>query len=181
MTVNLLSLSGRSIDPRMQTLINLTPASNNNDAGDTRNTQGFRFNTPNGSTVKNFGFRIDYDINSTNRVEAIYSRAVTILPNDVALNNIGEQFPGLPGGGQQSIRPRASFAWNSSFTSNLTNELRAGYAKSTPSFINSETFDVGYRLFLGPANAASTLYYGVHHQPNSEFPATGPRSRRVTI
>ena len=112
-TRNLLTLSGRTIDPRIQTLINLTPASNNNDSGDTRNTQGFRFNTPNGSTGKNIGFRIDYDINSTNRVEAIYSRFVSILPNDVALNNIGEQFPGLPGGGQQSIRPRASFAWNS--------------------------------------------------------------------
>jgi hypothetical protein len=145
-TVNLLARSGRSIDPRVQTLINLTPASNNNDAGDTRNTQGFRFNTPNGSNVRNFGFRIDYDINSTNRVEAIYSRAVNVLPNDVALNNIGEQFPGLPGGGQQSVRPRASFAWNSSFTSNLTNELRAGFAKNTPSFVNREKFDLGYRL-----------------------------------
>ena len=154
-TVNLLSLSGRSIDPRMQHLINLTPASNNNDAGDTRNTQGFRFNTPNGSTLSNFGFRIDYDINSTNRVEAIYSRAHNILPNDVALNNIGEQFPGLPGGGQASVRPRASFAWHSSFTSNLTNELRAGYAKSTPSFINDEKFDVGYRTFLGPLNSTA--------------------------
>ena len=147
-TVNLLNLSGRSIDPRIQTLINLTPASNNNDAGDTRNTQGFRFNTPNGSTGKNLGFRIDYDINSSNRVEAIYSRFVSVLPNDVALNNIGEQFPGLPGGGQQSIRPRASFAWNSSLTSSITNELRAGYAESTPSFVNRETFDLGYRLAL---------------------------------
>ncbi len=145
-TVNLLALSGRTIDPRIQTLINLTPASNNNDAGDTRNTQGFRFNTPNGSTGKNIGFRIDYDINSSNRVEAIYSRFVSILPNDVALNNIGEQFPGLPGGGQQSIRPRASFAWNSSLTSRITNEFRAGFAKSTPSFVNRETFDIGYRL-----------------------------------
>jgi len=147
-TVNLLSLSGRTIDPRIQTLINLTPASNNNDAGDTRNTQGFRFNTPNGSTGKNVGFRIDYDINSTNRVEAIYSRFVSILPNDVALNDIGEQFPGLPGGGQQSIRPRASFAWNSSLTSSITNELRAGFARSTPTFVNREKFDLGYRLAL---------------------------------
>jgi Carboxypeptidase regulatory-like domain len=154
-TVNLLALSGRTIDPRIQTLINLTPASNNNDAGDTRNTQGFRFNTPNGSTFKNLGFRIDYDINSSNRVEAIYSRAVNTLPNDVALNNIGEQFPGLPGGGQQSIRPRLSAAWNSSLTSNITNEVRVGFARSTPSFVNRETFDVGYRLFLGPANPAT--------------------------
>jgi hypothetical protein len=147
-TVNLLSLSGRTIDPRIQTLINLTPASNNNDAGDTRNTQGFRFNTPNGSTGKNIGFRIDYDINSTNRVEAIYSRFVSVLPNDVALNNIGEQFPGLPGGGQQSVRPRASFAWHWSPTSSITNELRAGYARSTPTFVNREKFDVGYRLIF---------------------------------
>jgi len=145
-TVNLLNLSGRTIDPRIQTLINLTPASNNNDAGDTRNTQGFRFNTPNGSTGRNIGFRIDYDINATNRVEAIYSRFVSVLPNDVALNNIGEQFPGLPGGGQQSVRPRASFAWHSSPTSSITNELRAGYSKNTPTFINREKFDVGYRL-----------------------------------
>jgi hypothetical protein len=157
-TVNLLALSGRTIDPRIQTLINLTPASNNNDAGDTRNTQGFRFNTPNGSTGKNIGFRIDYDINSSNRVEAIYSRFVSVLPNDVQLNNIGEQFPGLPGGGQQSIRPRASFAWNSSLTSSITNELRAGYAESTPSFTSNEKFDVGYRLFLGPANAATAPF-----------------------
>src|SRR6266850_125982 len=154
-TVNLLGLSGRTIDPRMQTLINLTPASNNNDAGDTRNTQGFRFNTPNGSTGRNVGFRIDYDINSTNRVEAIYSRFVSVLPNDVALNDIGEQFPGLPGGGQQSVRPRASFAWHASPTSSITNELRTGYSKNTPTFINHEKFDVGYRLFLGPANAAA--------------------------
>ncbi len=145
-TVNLLTLSGRTIDPRIAHLISLTPASNNNDAGDTRNTQGFRFNTPNGSTGRNIGFRIDYDINSNHRVEAIYSRFVSVLPNDVALNNIGEQFPGLPGGGQQSVRPRSSFAWHWNVTSSITNELRAGYAKSTPSFINRETFDVGYRL-----------------------------------
>ena len=155
-TVNLLSLSGRTIDPRMQTLINLTPPSNTNDAGDARNTQGFRFNTPNGNTGKNIGFRIDYDINSSNRVEAIYSRFVSVTPNDVQLNNIGEQFPGLPGGGQQSIRPRASFAWNSSLTSSITNELRAGYAESAPTFVNRETFDVGYRLLMAPATIPFT-------------------------
>jgi Carboxypeptidase regulatory-like domain/TonB dependent receptor len=145
-TVNLLTLTGRSIDPRIQTLINLTPPSNNNLAGDTRNTQGFSFNTPNGSTGKNDGFRIDYDVTPRNRVEAIYSRFVSVLPNDVQLNNIGEQFPGLPGGGQASVRPRASFAWHSSPTSNITNEARFGYASNTPTFINREKFDVGYQL-----------------------------------
>jgi hypothetical protein len=148
MTVNLLTKTGLSIDPRMQTLINLTPASNNNDAGDTRNTQGFRFNTPNGSTGRNIGFRIDYDVNSKNRIEAIYSHFLSILPNDVQLNNIGEQFPGLPGGGQQSSRPRYALAWHASPTSSISNELRFGFSSSTPVFFNREKFDLGYRLSL---------------------------------
>ena len=147
-TVNVLTLGNRTIDPRIQTLINLTPASNNNDAGDTRNTQGFRFNTPNGSTGRSIGFRLDYDINSRNRVEVIHSRFYSLLPNDVQLNDIGEQFPGLPGGGQKSVRPRWAFAWHSSPTSNITNEFRWGYATNTPEFFNREKFDVGYRLSL---------------------------------
>lgn len=148
-TVNMLTLSGgRPIDPRIQQLINLTPASNNNLSGDGRNTQGFRFNTPNGSTGRNIGFRIDYDINSKNRVEIIHSRFYSVLPNDVQLNNIGEQFPGLPGGGQKSYRPRWAVAWHSNLTPNISNELRTGYSSSTPEFFNREKFDLGYRLAL---------------------------------
>ncbi len=147
-TVNLLTLSGRSLDPRIQQLINLTPASNNTSVGDSRNTAGFRFNTPNGSTGRNIGFRIDYDITSRHRVEAVYSHFLSKVPNDVQLNNIGEQFPGLPGGGQESARPRYSLAWISSLTSNLTNELRFGFSSNTPVFFNNEKFDLGFRLGL---------------------------------
>ncbi len=147
-TVNLLTLSGRTIDPRIRTLIDLTPSSNNTSIGDTRNTGGFRFNTPNGSTGRNIGFRIDYEITSRHRVEAIYSHFLSKLPNDVQLNNIGEQFPGLPGGGQESKRPRYALAWHSNPTANITNELRFGFSSSTPLFFNREKFDVGYRLTL---------------------------------
>ena len=129
-------------------MLNLTPLPNNTDAGDTRNTQGFRFNTPNGSTNQIWGFRIDFDANSKNRFEAIYDRFNSVLPNDVQLNNIGEQFPGLPGGGQASVRPRASFAWHSNPTATLTNEARFGFARNTPLFFNKEHFDVGYILTL---------------------------------
>src|SRR5688500_11161013 len=104
-TINLLALTGRSIDPRIQHLISLTPSSNNAQIGDSRNTGGFRFNTPIGSTGRNIGFRLAYDISSNHRVEGVYSHFLSKLPNDVQLNNIGEQFPGLPGGGQQSDRP----------------------------------------------------------------------------
>jgi hypothetical protein len=147
-TVNLLAMTGRTLDPKIKSLVDLTPASNNTSIGDTRNTGGFRFNTPNGSTGRNIGFRLDYDITSKNRVEGIYSHFLSKLPNDVQLNNIGEQFPGLPGGGQESNRPRYSLAWISTLTSNITNELRFGFSSSTPLFFNNEKFADGYRLGL---------------------------------
>lgn len=146
-TVNVLGLTGRNIDPRIQTLIGLTPASNNNDAGDTRNTQGFRFNSPSNQTSDLWGFRIDYEISSRHRVEAIYDKFVFDFPNDT-FNDIGEVFPGLPGGGQGSTRPRGSFAWNWNPTSTITNEARFGFFRTNPSFLSNEKFDVGYRLNL---------------------------------
>jgi len=147
-TVNLLTLTGRPLDPKIQQLIALTPAANNASVGDNRNTGGFRFNTPNGSTGRNIGFRMDYDINPRHRVEGVYSHFLSKLPNDVQLNNIGEQFPGLPGGGQESSRPRYSLAWIGSLTPNITNELRFGFSSSTPVFFNNEKFADGYRLGL---------------------------------
>lgn len=147
-TINLLALSGRAVDPRIAHLIGLTPDSNNASIGDSRNTGGFRFNTPNGSTGRNIGFRIDYDITSKHRFEAVYSHFLSKLPNDVQLNNIGEQFPGLPGGGQESARPRYSLAYIASLSPNITNEARFGFSSSTPVFFNEETFDIGYRLTL---------------------------------
>jgi hypothetical protein len=147
-TVNLLTLTGRTIDPKIQSLIALTPSANNGSIGDNRNTGGFRFNTPNGNTGRNIGFRLDYDINPRHRVEGVYSHFLNKTPNDVQLNNIGEQFPGLPGGGQESSRPRYSLAWIGSFTPNITNELRFGFSSSTPVFFNREKFTDGFRIGL---------------------------------
>jgi hypothetical protein len=147
-TVNLLTLSGRTIDPKIAQLIALTPTENNFSIGDTRNTGGFRFNTPNGSTGRNIGFRLDYDISAKHRVEGVFSHFLSKLPNDVQLNNIGEQFPGLPGGGQESNRPRYALAYIASLTSNITNEARFGFSSSTPLFFNNEHFAEGRRLAL---------------------------------
>jgi hypothetical protein len=78
----------------------------------------------------------------------VYSHFLSKLPNDVQLNNIGEQFPGLPGGGQESSRPRWAIAWIASLTPNVTNEARFGFSSSTPLFFNNEKFSEGYRLTL---------------------------------
>ena len=145
-TVNLLTLTGRSLDPKVAQLLALTPTPNNTSIGDNRNTGGFRFNTPNGSTGRNIGFRLDYDISPKHRIEGVYSHFLSKLPNDVQLNNIGEQFPGLPGGGQESNRPRWAVAYIANVTSNITNEARFGFSSSTPLFFNNEKFADGYRL-----------------------------------
>jgi hypothetical protein len=144
-TVNLLSLSGRSVDPRIARLIALQPSSNNTEVGDSRNTAGFRFNSPSGQTSNLWGFRTDYDLSSKHRFEAIFSRFKLDFPNDT-FNDIGEVFPGLPGGGQASRRPRGSFAWIWSPTQNLSNEFRTGFFRTTPTFLNTETFAEGNRL-----------------------------------
>src|SRR5207237_10895682 len=79
------------------------------------------------------------------------------MPNYVQLNKIGEQFHGLPRGGQQSRRPRYALAWHSTLTPNMTNEVRFRFSSSTPTFFNREKFHVGYRLTL-PPNAQGTQY-----------------------
>ncbi|HYP00778.1 MAG TPA: carboxypeptidase regulatory-like domain-containing protein [Pyrinomonadaceae bacterium] len=144
-TINLLNLTGRGVDPRIARLIALQPSSNNVDVGDSRNTAGFRFNSPSGQTSNLWGFRTDYDLSSKHRFEAIFSRFKLDFPNDT-FNDIGEVFPGLPGGGQASRRPRGSFAWIWAPTQNLSNEFRTGFFRTTPTFLNTETFAEGNRL-----------------------------------
>src|SRR5262249_4574057 len=74
-TINLLSLTGRQVDPRIRDLLALTPTPNdpNASAGDRINTGAFRFNSPSGSNERLWGFRIDYNHSERHRFEGIYS------------------------------------------------------------------------------------------------------------
>jgi hypothetical protein len=144
-TVNLLTLSGLTQDPVTNSLISLTPLPNDLTGGDRTNFARFRFNTPSGVDQHLWGFRTDYDLNEKHRFEASFSQFHFTLPND-PFNAIGEPFPGLPGGGQQSKRPRFAVAWNWTPAASLNNELRAGFMKNSPRFFNNETFDRGYRV-----------------------------------
>lgn len=146
-TVNLLTLGNRTIDPRAQGLINLSPLPNDFTQGDRNNFTGFRFNSPAPSTENLFGFRVDYEHSARHRFEVIFSRDSFSFPNDT-FNDIGEQFPGLPGGGQASVGPRGSFAWNWTPTPTLNNEFRGGFFTQNPSFFSDEKFAPGNRLTL---------------------------------
>lgn len=153
-TVNLLQLGGESIDPVTQRLINLTPLPNDLASGDLAlvsgglnlsNIAGYRFNTSAANSSDLWGFRIDYDATAKHRFEAIYSRFTFSLPND-PFNGIEEPFPGLPGGGQSSARPRGSFAWSWTPTASLNNELRFGFNHYNVQFDLREPFADGFRV-----------------------------------
>jgi hypothetical protein len=144
-TVNLLTLSGLSRDPLTTQLIGLTPLPNDLESGDTRNFAGFRFNSPSGSDDDLWGFRIDVDANEQNHFDASFSRDVLVLPNDT-FNDIGEPFPGLPGGGQSPTRTRLSAAWNWTPTPTFNNELRGGFFIQKSKFFSNVVHDRGFRI-----------------------------------
>ncbi len=144
-TVNLLTLGGLTRDPVTTSLINKTPLPNDLTGGDRVNFARFRFNTPSGVNQHLWGFRTDYDLSEAHRFEVTFSQFHFSLPND-PFNVIGEPFPGLPGGGQQSKRPRLAAAWNWTPAASINNELRGGFMKNKPQFVNNQTFDRGYRV-----------------------------------
>jgi hypothetical protein len=151
-TVNLLTLTGRTTNPLSTQLVGLTPLPNDLSVGDQRNFAGFNFNSPGGSDSHLWGFRIDYDHSERHRFEVIWSQFHFNLPND-PFNDIGEPFPGLPGGGQRSIRPRLSAAWNWTPTASLNNELRFGFFRNNPNFTTAElsrSYQVTFPLISDP-------------------------------
>jgi Carboxypeptidase regulatory-like domain len=150
-TVNLLGLTGRTIDPISQELIGLTPLPNDLTGGDTRNFAGFRFNSPAGSDEDLWGFRIDLDANSKNHFEAAFSADAIKVPNDT-FNNIGAPFPGLPGAGQSPSRRRLGAAWSWIPTATFNNELRGGFTMLRSKFASDVVHSRGFRIQF-PLNA----------------------------
>ena len=153
-TVNLLTLGGSTLDPVLTQIINLTPLPNDLTGGDTRNFARFRFNSPAGSDDDLWGFRFDVDASERNHFEAAFNRDVLVFPNDT-FNDIGEPFPGLPGGGQSPTRTRFSAAWNWTPAATFNNELRGGFFMQRSKFFSDVTHDRGFLIDF-PLNAAET-------------------------
>ncbi|HSE18439.1 MAG TPA: TonB-dependent receptor [Pyrinomonadaceae bacterium] len=144
-TVNLLGISGLTSDPLASQLIGLTPLPNDFTGGDQRNFARFRFNSPAGSDDDLYGFRVDFDANQENHFDASFSRDVLVFPNDT-FNDIGEPFPGLPGGGQSPTRTRLATSWNWTPTATFNNELRGGFFFQKSKFFSDVTHDRGFRV-----------------------------------
>lgn len=154
-TINVLNLTGRTIDPRINRLIGQTPLPNDL-AGDRINTNGFSFNSPSGSSERLFGYRINYDLSQKHRFDVVYSRDSVNVPNDT-FNNTGEPFPGLPGKGQFPQRSRGAAAWNWAPTQTITNELRAGYYHQRSLFIGDAIDYEGNTRLSFPLNLTNPV------------------------
>ncbi len=144
-TVNLLQLGGVTPDPVTTRLIGLTPTPNDFTTGDRLNFAGFRFNSGVINDNDLWGFRVDYHPLANHQFEAVFSQFHSRFPNDT-FNDIGEPFPGLPGGGQRSLRQLGSFAWRWTPRATLNNEFRWGFQRAPVAFINREPFASGFRL-----------------------------------
>ena len=144
-TLDLLGLTGITIDPAIRSLIDSTPQPNDISVGDGRNVSGFRFNSPDKSYSDWLVFRGDYQINRKNSFTGTFHQFELDVPNSV-FNDIDAVFPGLPGAGQGSTRRLGSFSVRSTFTPTVTNEARFGFQTASVGFFTNETFDQGYIL-----------------------------------
>ncbi len=146
-SVNLLQLGGVAADPIIKKLIDMTPAGNDNSAGDGLNTTGFRFNSPLKTDSEWVVTKIDYIPSARHSFEGVFHQFRYENPNDVNNGN-DSVFPGLPGAGQKSIRRLATIAWRSPLTQTLSNELRWGLQYYDVPFYTEEAFASGYRLTI---------------------------------
>ena len=62
----------------------------------------------------------------------------------------------MPGAGQKSTRRLGSYSWRSFFTNNLTNTLRFGFQWAPVDFVNTETFQRGYKIQFSDAGLGET-------------------------
>ena len=131
-SLNVLQQVGVKLDPAIQSavLANMPKASsvNNFDTGDSRsdrmlNTAGYRFNQNDLNNRDQYGFRFDYELNSRNRFEAIYSYfKETDDRTDLDLVTLPRPLVYT-----QSTAKRFVAAWRWLPNSRFQNEVRAGF------------------------------------------------------
>ncbi|MGW8180109.1 MAG: TonB-dependent receptor domain-containing protein, partial [bacterium] len=122
--INLFDATGVSPDPITTGMVNSTPFPNDPTSSGL-NSQAFRFNSDARQDSRWITTRIDYELSDAHSISGSFHNFKYDLPNDV-FNGLGEVFPGLPGFGNTSNRYLTSVAWLSTWSPNLTNELRGG-------------------------------------------------------
>ncbi|HEX6624747.1 MAG TPA: TonB-dependent receptor [Pyrinomonadaceae bacterium] len=152
------------------------PAGNSIEAGDQRNTTGYRFNQKSDSDADNMTIRLDYDINSTNTLNAIYKRqtATGFVPDFSDLNG----FDPTPPSGFSTPNDSYVLAFRSTLTPVFTNEVRAGYVRSAQLF--PELVERQPNQF-SQTNIAAGALAGFLSNPESTFLFQGRHTKTYTL
>ena len=155
--------------PLAQTTAARIPAPNDftGDAGDLLNTAGYRFNTPTPLKENVYVGRLDFNLNSKNR---IWGR---VTYNQYTVNNIAEYLADSP---ITQAEPSHAWVvgWDSNWSSNKTNSLIWGenVAKSATNYPTTPQGTTGYGLDGDPTGGTylSGLYSGPGGSSKLRFP-----------
>lgn len=124
-----------AIDPTIQSrFISPLPLGNTTEAGDQRNTTGFRFNQTGNFEQTNFTTRIDYKVNDNNSIKGIYR----YVYQNSERNDVDASFATNPTVVQPSNNPFLSLGYTTNISSNFSNELVGGFSFSNPSFLRTD-------------------------------------------
>ena len=124
-----------TIDPAVQArILSRLPGGNTIEAGDGRNTTGYRFNQQANQDRNSFTTRIDYDLNNKHSLWGIYNH----VKEGNLRTDIDGSFNLVPLATQPSTNNFYSFGYRASLSPKLTNEATGGFFKSVPVFHSSE-------------------------------------------
>jgi hypothetical protein len=135
-----------TVDPTMLALIQRIPASCpggpgcNTRVGDGVNLLGYQFNQRNNQTQDNYGFRVDYDLNTHNTISGTWSWNRQIVDRPNAANGGDPSYNVIPAVTNNYSVKFLSLAWRWSPTGTITNEARFGFNLQPAYFFTTQQF-----------------------------------------
>lgn len=132
-SVNILNITGLSIDPTVQSRIldNVPTSGNTTQVGDQLNTTGFALSRKSNQERDAYTTRFDYDVNQNNNISGtyIYRKELLMRPD---VDNGG--YTDVPFGFQDAHTNFLALGWRTSPGASWSNELRGGFQTSDPAF-----------------------------------------------
>jgi hypothetical protein len=153
-SVNLLNIGNFStLNPLTAAIINDTPLPNNTLVGDGDNTAGFRYNANGSSPNNKYVARVDQTLLESSpigshKLEFVVNYAKFLLAPDT-FNSLDAPFPGGVSAFQESKRTLMAAAIQSTFGSNMTNEVRVGHQRAPVGFLRESQPTTPFIGFTG--------------------------------
>ena len=144
-TINLLNFTNNSgqnfaytVDPAMLALIQRVPAAktNNTRVGDGVNLLGYQLNARSNDTRDNYGWRVDYNLNSHNTITGTWAwnREIVDRPD------IDTSYDTVPLVSNNDKEKFLSIGWRWSPSGTITNEARFGFNLAPAFFLTNQKF-----------------------------------------